>query len=305
MAYCTCELKLMDGSSFVIADANPCLSHKDKSVAGTFRLRTWIVDEGLLYNSYREDTGTNVEHGLVFKNSPWHYNQYICDLSSFLLNEKLDVLVGVNLFADGILTNAQGRMRFKKAPPSDPEEAFQRMNAAIRKSLSQNKDIINPEAYVESVEKKIKDEWLVSFAIAFPEFSSKFEIAVQKAVKAIDDDRRAHERQERQQTMTSLQRAEDQAKDAMEQVRVLSEYIKELEIEARRAQIRYQTEIAALRAQLQRQPMVNLSHSSVSNKPTEWACTVCTFLNPIDKVKCSMCTAARLENSKEAEGKHN
>jgi hypothetical protein len=51
---------------------------------------------------------------------------------------------------------------------------------------------------------------------------------VRQAVKHVDEGRRAQDRQERQQTMTALQRAEEQAKDAMEQVRVLSEHIKEL-----------------------------------------------------------------------------
>jgi len=98
--------------------------------------------------------------------------------------------------------------------------------------------------------------------------------------------------------MTALQRAEEQAKDAMEQVRVLTEHIKELEIEARRAQVRHQTEIAALRAQLQKQ-----AKGGDGAKSAEWACTVCTFLNPADKAKCSMCTAARFE--KPADAKHN
>jgi rubrerythrin len=298
MVDCKCELKLVDGSNAVILDAVPCVAHKDTNRAETFRLRVWIIDEGYMYNSYRDDTGTSPETGLVFKLSPWHANQYICDLTPYLQRESLpEVPVGVNLFADGVLTNAQGKVRFKKAPQLEPTELSKRLNAAVRKSLQANKDLADPGSYVEPVEREMK-EWLEAFATAPSEYSAKFDAAVRQAVRNYDDSRRAHERHERQQTMTALQRAEEQAKDAMEQVRVLTEHIKELEIEARRAQVRHQTEIAALRAQLQKQ-----AKGGDSGKSSEWACTVCTFLNPADKVKCSMCTAARTD--KGADGKHN
>jgi hypothetical protein len=288
MVDCKCELKLIDGYHAVILDSVPCVAHKDANRAETFRLRTWIIDEGYMYNSYRDDTGTSPETGLVFKPSPWHFNQFICDLTPYLQRESLpEVPVGVNLFADGVLTNAQGKVRFKKAPQLEPAELQKRLNAAVRKSLQANKDLADPGSYVEPVERELK-EWLEAFATAPSEYSAKFETAVRQAIRSYDDSRRQHERHERQQTMTALQRAEDQAKDAMEQVRVLTEHIKELEIEARRAQVRHQTEIAALRAQLQKQ-----NKGGDSGKSGEWACTVCTFLNPADKVKCSMCTAVR------------
>jgi len=282
-------------------ECGPCVVHKDANRAETFRLRVWVIDEGYMYNSYRDDTGTSPEQGLVFKPSPWHFNQFFCDLTPYLQRETLsEVPVGVNLFADGVLTNAQGKVRFKKAAQIDSAELSRRMHAAVRKSLQANKDLADPASYVDLVERELKDGWLEAFATAPSEPSAKFEMAVRQAIRTCDDSRRAHERHERQQTMTALQRAEEQAKDAMEQVRVLTEHIKELEIEARRAQVRHQTEIAALRAQLQKQ-----AKGGDSGKPTEWACTVCTFLNPMDKPKCSMCTAARFEKGKEAEGKHN
>jgi len=233
-----------------------------------------------------------------FKQSPWHYNQFVCDLTSYLQRETLaEVPVGVNLFADGVLTAAQGKVRFKKAPQVDMAELSRRMDAAVRRALAQNKDLADPGVYVEPVEKELKEGWLDAFSQPPGEPSARFEAAVRQAVRNCDDGRRAHERHERQQAMTALQRAEEQARDAMEQVRVLTEHIKELEIEARRAQVRHQTELATLRAQIQKAKVGDA-------KQTEWACSVCTFLNPMDKPKCSMCTAAR-EKGKEAEGKHN
>jgi len=298
MAECKCELRLVDGTPAVVLVTGSCPSHKDADRAETFRLRAWIIDEGWTYNSYRDDTGTSPEAGLAFQPSLWHYNQFVCDLTSFLQRESLaEVPVGVNLFADGVLTAAQGKMRFRKAPQADQAELSRRLGAAVRKSLQQNRDVGDPAAYAEPVERELKDAWLGAFVMPPTEPSAKFDAAVRQAVKNVDDHRRAHERHERQQTMTALQRAEEQAKDAMEQVRVLTEHIKELEIEARRAQVRHQTEMASLRAQLQK--------AKAGEKPTEWACSVCTFLNPVDSAKCQMCTTARFEKGKEAEGKHN
>jgi rubrerythrin len=300
MADCKCELKLVDGASSVIVLTSPCVTHKDVR-AETFRLRAWVIDEGVLYNSYREDTGTTPETGLAFKPSPWHFGQFVCDLTPYLQRESAaEIPVGVNLFADGVLTAAQGRIRFRRAPQVDGGELSKRMDGFVRRALAQNKDLADPGAYVESVERELKDEWLMAFADPPSEPSARFDLAVRQAVRSSDDSRRAHERHERQQTMTALQRAEEQAKDAMEQVRVLTEHIKELEIEARRTQVRHQTEIAALRAQIQK----TKSGGDAKGGPTEWACSVCTFLNPMDKPKCSMCTAAR-EKGKDGEGKHN
>jgi hypothetical protein len=299
MAECKCELKLVDGSSNVVLLTSTCSTHKDANRAETFRLRAWVIDEGWTYNSYRDDTGTSPETGLVFKSSPWHHNQFLCDLSSYLQRETLaEIPVGVNLFADGVLTAAQGKIRFRKAPHVEMAELSRRFDAFVRKSLAQNRDLADPAAYVEPVERELKDAWAEAFAIAPTEPSAKFDAAVRQAAKNYDDNRRAHERHERQQTMTALQRAEEQAKDAMEQVRVLTEHIKELEIEARRSQVRHQTELAALRAQIQKA-------KAGDSKATEWACTVCTFLNPVDNAKCTMCTTARFDKAKEAEGKHN
>jgi hypothetical protein len=258
----------------------------------------WVIDEGMVYNSYRDDTGTGPEQGLMFKPSPWHFNQFVCDLTSYLQRETLsEVPVGVNLFADGVLTAAQGKLRFKRAPQVELAELTRRMDAAVRRVLAGNKDLADPSAYVDPVERELKDGWLEAFAQPPSEPSVRFELAVRQAVRSCDDNRRTSERHERQQTMTALQRAEEQAKDAMEQVRVLTEHIKELEIEARRAQVRHQTEMAALRAQIQKAKVGD-------TKQNEWACSVCTFLNPTDKPKCSMCTATK-EKGKEAEGKHN
>jgi len=294
---CRCELKLADGTPSVILLTGTCMAHKDSNRAETFRLRAWIIDEGWTYNSYREDTGTNPETGLLFKSSPWHFNTFFCDLSSYLQRESLaEIPVGVNLFADGVLTNAQGKVRFRKAPAMEAGELTRRMEAAVRRALSLNKDLADPSVYVEPVMRELKEGWLEAFTTAPAEPSAKFEAAVRQATRNCDDSRRAHERQERQQTMTALQRAEEQARDAMEQVRVLTEHIKELEIESRKAQVRHQTELAALRAQIQKAKVGD-------NKQTEWACTVCTFLNSMEKVKCTMCTAPR--NEKGAEGKHN
>jgi hypothetical protein len=256
-----------------------------------------------MVNSYRDDTGTSPEAGLTFKPSPWHWNQFVCDLTSYLQRESLsEVPVGVNLFADGVLhTTALGKMRFRKAAQVDQAELSRRLVAAIRRSLQQNRDVADPAAYVEAVERELRDAWSPIFISAPSEPAAKFDAAVRQAVKNIDDGRRAHERQERQQTMTALQRAEEQAKDAMEQVRVLSEHIKELEIEARRTQVRHQTELAGLRAQLQQKN----KGGGGGEKATEWSCSVCTFVNPVDSAKCQMCTTARFEKGKEAEGKHN
>src|SRR5947207_14907126 len=124
MSRCICKLRLTDGTNFVLVDVNPCANHKDMSIAETFKLRTWIIEEGMLYNSYRNDTGTNADNGLIFKNSPWHNNQFVCELTPYFRGEANELLIGVNLFADGVLTNAQGRMRFRKAPIIEPEEAL-------------------------------------------------------------------------------------------------------------------------------------------------------------------------------------
>jgi len=288
---------LADGTPSVILLTNMCLAHKDSNRAETFRLRTWIIDEGWTYNSYREDTGTTPELGLTFKSSPWHFNTFVCDLSSYLQKETMaEVPVGVNLFADGVLTNAQGKMRFRRLPMMETAELMHRLESAVRRALALNKDLADPNVYVEPVVRELKEGWLEAFATAPEGPSTKFEAAVRQATRGCDDSRRAHERQERQQTMTALQRAEEQARDAMEQVRDLTEHIKELEIVSRKAQVRHQTELATLRAQIQKAKVGD-------NKQTEWACTVCTFLNSMEKVKCTMCTAAR--NEKGAEGKHN
>jgi len=296
MADCRCELKLVDGSASVILLTAPCQQHRDAN-ADAFRLRAWIIDEGIMYNSYREDTGTASTGGLVFVASPWHAGQFVCDLTRYLEKEQLaDIPVGVNLFADGVLTAAQGRIRFQKTPQFPPAELSKRLGVAVRAALSQIKELNEPAAYAEFVEGELKS-WLPAFATPPSEYSVKFDTDVRQAVKGSDDNRRAHERSERQQTMTALQRAEEQAREATEQVRVLTEHIKELEVEARRSQVRHQNELAALRVQIQK--------VKADTKPAEWACAVCTFVNPNDNAKCSMCATARATKDKDAEGKHN
>jgi len=296
MADCKCELKLIDGSSAAVLSTAPCALHRDAN-SETFRLRAWIIDEGLVYNSYREDTGTSPAAGLAFVPSPWHSGQFVCDLTKYLEKEQLSQIpVGVNLFADGVLTSAQGIIRFQKAPQVAPAELNKRFGVAVRTALSQIKEINEPASYAEYVETELKS-WLPSFAIPSAEPSVKFDAAVRQAVKGSDENRRAHERSERQQQMTALQRAEEQAREAMEQVKVLTDHIRELEVEARRSQVRHQTELAALRAQIQK--------VKADTKPAEWACGVCTFVNPNDNAKCSMCATARASKDKDAEGKHN
>jgi len=251
-----------------------------------------------MYNSYREDTGTTPSTGLVFVASPWHSSQFLCDLSKYLEKESLaQIPVGVNLFADGVLTSAQGVIRFQKTPQYSQAELSKRLGIAVRTSLAQIKEIQDPASYSGLVESELKS-WLPEFATPPTEPSAKFDAAVRQAVKGNDDNRRAHERSERQQQMTSLQRAEEQAREAIDQVRVLTEHIKELEVEARRSQVRHQTELAALRAQIQK--------AKSDTKPAEWACVVCTFVNPNDNAKCSMCATARAApKEKDAEWKHN
>jgi len=250
-----------------------------------------------VYNSYREDTGTSPTAGLVFTPSPWHFGQFQCDLTRYLDKEQIaEIPVGVNLFADGVLTLAQGRIRFQKVPQVPQAELSKRLGVAVRTSLSQIKELNDPAAYAEFVESELKS-WLPAFAIPPTEHSAKFDAAVRQAVKGNDDNRRAHERSERQQQMTATQRAEEQAREAMDQVKVLTDHIKELELEARRSQVRHQTEMAALRAQIQK--------VKADTKPAEWSCTACTFVNPNDNAKCSMCTAARPTKEKDAEWKHN
>jgi len=294
---CVCELKLVDGTSSVILNTAPCALHKDATTPESFRLRCWIIDEGLVYNSYREDTGTSPSGGLHFALSPWHSQQFVCDLTKYLEAEQaLEIPVGVNLFADGCLTSAAGRIRFQKPPPLTSDELKQRMDTAVRSSLSQIREVNDPSAYSDFVGSELKI-WLPQFASPSAEPSEKFDAAVRQAVKGCDDNRRAHDRSERQQTMTALQRAEEQAREAMEQVRLLTEHIKELEVEARRSQVRHQTEMAALRAQLQK--------AKTENKPADWACAACTFVNPNDNAKCGMCGSARQAASKDADFKHN
>jgi hypothetical protein len=250
-----------------------------------------------MYNSYREDTGTAPTSGLAFVASPWHVGQFVCDLSKYLEKEQLaEVPVGVNLFADGVLTAAQGRIRFQKTPQFPQAELNKRLGLAVRTSLSQIKELNDPAAYVSLVETELKS-WLPAFATPPTEPSTKFDAAVRQAVKGNDDNRRAHERSERQQQMTATQRAEEQAREAMDQIKVLTDHIKELELEARRSQVRHQTEMAALRAQIQK--------VKSDSKPAEWACTACTFVNPNDNAKCSMCAAVRPTKDKDSEWKHN
>lgn len=247
-----------------------------------------------MYNSYREDTGTSPTAGLAFEPSPWHEGEYVCDLTKYLEKETLgEVPVGVNLFADGFLTAAQGKIRFRKAPQLQQSELSKRLGLAVRAELSRIKEISEPVAYAEFVENELKP-WLPAFTFPPANHSEKFETAVRQAVRGSDESKRSRERGERQQTMTALQRAEEQAREATEQVRVLTEHIKELEVEARRSQVRHQNELAALRAQLQK--------VKADTKPAEWACSVCTFVNPNDNAKCSMCATARV--AKPDEGKH-
>jgi len=290
-------LKLVDGPFLVNLNTAPCIYHKECTAPESFRLRVWIIDEGWTYNSYRDDTGTSPSAGLTFYPSPWHNGQFVCDLTKYLEREQAaEVPVGVNLFADGALTNACGKIRCQRTPQPSPAELSKRMSAAIRSSLSQIRELSDPAAYQETAENELKG-WLSLFSNPPTEPSAKFDAAVQQAVKGRDDNRRAHERSERQQTMTGLQRAEEQAREAMEQVRVLTDHIKELEVEARRSQVRHQTDMAALRAQLQK--------TKTENKPADWACAACTFVNPNDNAKCSMCGSARQAASKDADWKHN
>lgn len=294
MAECVCELKLVDGLPFVLLKTAPCASHRDANAAA-FRLRAWVIDEGMMYNSYREDTGTSPAQGLAFSPSPWHESEYVCDLTKYLEKESmLEVPVGVNLFADGYLTSAQGKIRFRKAPQVPQGELSKRLGIAVRTELSSIKEITEPVVYQEFVETELKS-WLQAFTFPPAGHSEKFETAVRQAVRGSDESRRSRERGERQQTMTALQRAEEQAREATEQVRALTEHIKELELEARRSQVRHQNELAALRAQLQK--------VKADTRPAEWACSVCTFVNPNDNAKCSMCATARV--AKGDEGKHN
>jgi hypothetical protein len=298
MADCRCELKLVDGSPAVVLLTSSCQAHKDTNVE-TFRLRAWIIDEGIMYNSYREDTGTSPAAGLAFVPSPWHTGQLVCDLSKFLEKESASqVPVGVNLFADGALTSAQGIIRFSKTAQVSQAELNKRHSAAVRAALSHIKDISDPASYAESVESELKS-WVPAFASPPTEPSNKFEAAVRQAVKGSDENRRALERNERQQQMTALQRAEAQAREAIEQVKVMADLIKDLEMEGRRKEVHFQTELAALRAQNQK--------LKAGLKPAEWACAVCTFVNPNDNAKCSMCATVHAGGSKEkeAEGKHN
>jgi len=296
MTDCRCELKLVDGSSAVVLSTAPCSQHREAN-AESFRLRAWIIDEGLVYNSYREDTGTSPVAGLPFVPSPWHMGQFVCDLTEYLKREQAaQVPVGVNLFADGALTSAQGIIRFQKMPQVSQSELSKRLGVAVRTALAQIKELNEPASYAEYVESELKN-WLPAFATPPTEPSAKFDAAVRQAVKGRDDNRRALDTEKRQQQMTALQRAEEQAREAMEQVRVLTDHIKELEVEARRSQVRHQTEMAALRAQLQK--------AKSDTKPAEWACPVCTFVNPNDNAKCSMCATARAAKDKDAEWKHN
>lgn len=297
MADCRCELKLIDGSSAVVLSTAPCQPHKDAN-AETFRLRAWIIDEGLVYNSYREDTGTSPGAGLAFVPSPWHAGQFVCDLTKYLEKEQAaQIPVGVNLFADGALTSAQGIIRYQKTPQVSQSELSRRLGVAVRNSLGQIKDISEPASYTEFVETELKS-WLPAFATPPAEPSLKFDAAVRQAVKGSDDNRRAHERSERQQQMTSLQRAEEQAREAMEQLKIMTEHIRELEVEARRSQVRHQTELAALRAQIQK--------VKSDTKPAEWECPACTFVNPNDNAKCCMCATSRgVPKDKDSEWKHN
>jgi len=296
MGDCKCELKLANGSSFVVLSTAPCITHREAN-AESFRLRAWIIDEGWTYNSYREDTGTSPLQGLIFVASPWHVGEFVCDLCQYMKQEQAEVPVGTNLFADGVLTVAQGTIRFQR-PESVPQaELTKRLGQAVRTTLSQIKELNDPTAYAEFVENELK-VWTPAFANPPTTYSAKFDAAVRQAMKGYDENRRAHERSERQQTMTALQRAEEQAREAMEQVRVLTEHIKELEVEARRSQVRHQTELAALRAQVQK--------AKADTKPADWACSVCTFVNPNDNAKCSMCATARqTTKEKDAEWKHN
>jgi len=286
---CVCELKLVDGVSSVTLITAPCVYHREATTPEAFRLRVWIIDEGWTYNSYREDTGTSPSAGLKFVLSPWNSGQFTCDLTKYLEREQTaEVSVGVNLFADGALTNACGKFKFQRTDQLSPAELSKRMSSAVRSSLSQIQELADPAAYSDHVESELKI-WLPQFSNPPLEPSAKFDAAVKEAVKGCNSNRS-------QQTMTVLQRTEEQARQAMEQVRVLTEHIKELEVEARRAQVRHQTEMAALRAQIQR--------AKTENKPADWSCTMCTFVNPNDNAKCSMCGAVRQAAGKDADHKH-
>jgi len=261
----------MDENSFILVDANQCLSHKDKSLPETFRLRAWIINEGTFYNSYREDTGIKAENGLVFKDYPWNNNKFICDLTSYLSKEPSNgdkILIGVNLFVDGILTGAQGRTRFKQSLFLTENEASEKIDHSIKQYLSENNLEISEDSMNHASE-KIKNDWLdifTSYIVPDTFTSTRFESAIKEII----------DKQKQQESLT--------IQSAKEQIEVLTDYIKELELEARNTKIKHQMEITNLQAQLSSKSSMNIK---------EWMCVTCTFFNPMNNSDCSMCGAKK------------
>lgn len=94
-------------------DSNKCERHKNTLTPETFKLRIWIIEEGLFYNSRRNDTGVNVEQALPFKIYPYNDCYLACDFGFYLQNETRG-RIGMNLFADDVLTNAKGELDFTR-----------------------------------------------------------------------------------------------------------------------------------------------------------------------------------------------
>jgi predicted RNA binding protein with dsRBD fold (UPF0201 family) len=329
MASCLCTIKLTDGLDYVIVDTNSCSLHKNNSGADTFKLRMWIIEEGALYNSYSDDTGDNADHGLVFKENPWHYNQFICDLnSSHALSQKdTPRLIGVNLFSDKILTIAQGKMLFRKASLLDPIKTAQRINEFIRKILALYSLTGQYEKHVEPIRNKLYDEWASAFSMDIPDESIKFENAVKQAVKEIIGNNSMSEQKEKLKLTTDVQQLIDQNRLQLDEIKMvecelkhtqrdnqllkdqLKEYGREIQY-LRKDNLSFQTEIASLKTQLQKQaacvnnvvsasqstaplnmvmmpqkPIVTHGNAVIQEKP----CIICTFLNPIANDKCMLC----------------
>lgn len=283
---CKCETQVAETSYYVALNTVNCPSHKQANEEA-FRLRVWVIEEGTFYNSYRDDTGDKPEDGLAFTASPFFNNEFICDLSKHLEKETAEVVpLGLQLFIDGGL-GALSNMKFQKSTEIQQAELNERLTNAIKKTLDNQADLSNKDTYAMYVEKELKENnWLESFVIVPEKEAPKFDAAVIKAIKVYDDARLAQERAAMLDNLSATQRAQNEAKFALEQNDLLREQIKDLEAQTAKVAIRHQSELSALRAELQK-------------AAGSYHCSQCTFLNPVSQKACGVCGHANGEPSEE------
>jgi len=311
MSECRCCFKLsLSQTNNVFINTEGCDTHKD-APESSFGIRAWVNVPGMLYNSYRNDTGTDPHNALSVFQSPYDNSLLTCNLTQYVEDSKEEegVVISLNLFVDGVLTTAKTEIKYKTFSPVSEEELKRRLKDSVRASL-QEKEREDDTELTLYVQKGLAEKgWLPYFHSIAPDpsndqdggwtlvegLSSKFEKALDEEMVAYDGFAEAQAREKRMLQLDSTQQAQAEATFAQEQVVILRARMEELEDLRAKERRTFQAQLAELRMKLQ---------LAIQGKHQDWMCSSCTFLNPHLKSQCSMCRAAKPGSDGVEEEKH-